>query len=100
MRIYRERYPREERAMATLTQRLLDEGLRKGIQQGLQQGMQRGMAEGRADTLRRLLTLKFGELPQVFSERLGRAGEAELTLWIERVLFADSLDEIFGPEAH
>lgn len=66
----------------------------------MQQGIQRGLIEGRADTLRRQLTLKFGELPPAASEHLAQAKEAELTLWLERVLFANSLDEVFGPEAH
>jgi hypothetical protein len=50
-----------------------------------------GKAEGKAETLRKLLTLKFGELPEPALARLTAASEAELDRWIERVLNAPTL---------
>jgi hypothetical protein len=46
--------------------------------------------------LRRLLTLRFGELPEVVSDRLAAAGEAEIEEWLGRVLGARTLDEVLS----
>lgn len=53
-----------------------------------------GRKEGQADLLARLLTLRFGELPQDAAARIRSASDAELVLWAERVLTALSLDEV------
>ena len=55
-----------------------------------------GKAEGKAELLRKLLTLKFGELPEATARRIASGSEAELELWVERVLTADTLDVIFS----
>jgi len=54
-----------------------------------------GLAEGRAAMLFRLLTLKFGELPIEFQQRLHQVNEAELDSWAASILFADSLEAVF-----
>jgi hypothetical protein len=52
-------------------------------------------AEGQAKTLARLLTLKFGGLPDSAQARLQAASAEQLTAWTDRVLTATTLDEIF-----
>lgn len=59
------------------------------------EGLAEGRTEGRAELLSRQLTLKFGELSAEIQQRLQQAGEAELDIWAERVLFAESIDEVF-----
>lgn len=55
----------------------------------------RGVQSGRASLLLKQLTLKFGELPGDIEARVTRAEVEELDRWAERVLTADSLDEVF-----
>ena len=43
-----------------------------------------------------LLTLKFGDLPAPYQQRIEQARDEELELWTERILFADSLDAVFA----
>src|SRR5690606_2160047 len=71
-------------------------GIERGIEQGIQTGLREGQLEGRAAMLSRLLQLKFGDLPETLQQRLAQASEAELDLWAERILFADSLEQVIG----
>jgi hypothetical protein len=47
--------------------------------------------------LTKLLTTKFGPLPELVRTRLAGASIPELETWAERVLFATSLDQVFAP---
>ncbi|WP_280400766.1 hypothetical protein [Nocardia carnea] len=55
-----------------------------------------GQSRGQIRTLLRLLALKFGTLPDWVAERVEAGDSAELELWTERVLTANSLEEFFG----
>lgn len=56
-----------------------------------------GMAKGKAETLLKLLQLKGFNLTEGQRERVLKCtDEAEVERWIERVLFARSLDEVFA----
>ncbi|MEQ5803222.1 hypothetical protein [Halomonas sp. H10-9-1] len=63
---------------------------------GMQRGMQQGEVSGRAQMLLKLLVLKFDELPASIESKVSQAGTEELEVWAERVLTADSLDDIFA----
>jgi len=69
--------------MATLTERLLNEG----IQQGLQQGEQ--------NVLQRQLVRRFGPLDSQARQRLQHATAQELECWADNILDARTLDEVF-----
>jgi hypothetical protein len=56
-----------------------------------------GRLEGDRHTLRRLLSIKFGELPAPIEAQVARASQAELERFLERVLSADSLAAVFEP---
>ena len=73
----------------------IQQGIEQGIERGLTQGRLEGRAEGRAAILARLLTRRFGPLPATITQRLGHASAEQLDLWAERILDADSLDEVF-----
>jgi predicted transposase/invertase (TIGR01784 family) len=66
------------------------------IQQGRVEGRAEGRAEGRRQTLAKLITLRFGGPDADTLARLQAASEEELDLWIERVLTAESLSELFA----
>ena len=70
----------------TAAQRLIDQGLAKGLA--------KGRSEGAAATLERLMALEFGPLDEELRGRLATGSPHELALWTERVLFAQSLDEL------
>lgn len=60
------------------------------------EGRVEGRVEGERLLLRRLLTLKFGPLPQTVSAVLDVATEQQLETWAERVLTAASLEEVLA----
>jgi predicted transposase/invertase (TIGR01784 family) len=66
----------------------------EGLQQGIQQGMQQGMQQGEARILLRLLARRFGELPEDKRRQIESADTETLLEWSERVLTANSLDEV------
>jgi len=67
----------------------------RGFDKGIVQGKAEGVALGKAEVLERLLTRRFGPLSAETREQLHKATAAELELWTDRVLFADSLDAVF-----
>lgn len=76
---------------ATRLEKLRKELLRKGRQEGLQEGLQ----EGKAEALFRQLTRRFGPLGEVMSERVRTASSAELEQWLDSILDARTLDDVF-----
>jgi hypothetical protein len=75
-------------AMGTLAEHWIAEGEAKGEV--------RGREEGRRDTLLRLLTLKFGELPPEQRARILNAHDADLVRWTDRILTAESVSAMFA----
>lgn len=60
-----------------------------------QNGVQKGRREGVANALVRQLKLKFGSLRPEDQARIEAADAEQLLAWIERVLTARSIDEVF-----
>lgn len=87
MHEYQTRYPQENQKMATLTERLLNEGMQQGIQQGVQQGEQ--------NLLQRQLARRFGPLDRQTTQRLQQASAQELECWADNILDAKTLSEVF-----
>ena len=59
------------------------------------QYLRQGRAEGKAEVLARLLTRRFGSLPDTVTQRLKSAADDQLALWSDRVLDAPTLDSVF-----
>ncbi len=78
-------------------QKGLEQGLEQGIEKGLEKGVEQGIGQGRAATLYKQLQLKFNQQAQEYEQRLFQASDAELDLWTERVLFAETIDAVFAP---
>ncbi len=68
----------------------------KLIAQGEAKGRAEGEANALADVLSKLLTLKFGALPEDIMARIGSASVDQLDRWVERVLTAESLDDVLA----
>lgn len=66
---------------------------------GFERGLKLGRLEVRFGIIMKLLTIKFGELPDdVLDEMLQIEDEKAILEIGVKLLFADSLDEIFGDE--
>jgi len=77
-------------------QKGLEQGIEKGIEKGVEQGIGQGRISTLQGTLQKLLQLKFGEPATEYEQRVLQAEEAELTLWTERVLFAERIKDVFA----
>ena len=75
------------------------QGLLKGMEAGRKEGREEGREEGRKEgeeaLLRTLLTRKFGPLTPQVERRLDEASSADLLSWAERVLFAETIEQVF-----
>jgi hypothetical protein len=90
----------EKETFMTAAQEWMLEGLEKGLQQGRQEGRQAGRQEGERaaleSTLTRLVRLRFREMPNHLNARIEAATTLELERWIERILTAETLDDLFA----
>lgn len=64
-------------------------------EEGQKEGQKLGRKAGVEGTLRKLITLKFGDIPETTSKRLEQATDEQLDTWVEQILTANSLDELF-----
>jgi predicted transposase/invertase (TIGR01784 family) len=72
-----------------------NDGIFQGRQEGLQKGRQEGRQEGEVLVLKKLLRKRFGNLPSWVDDKLGKACANELEFWVEAILDAKTLDEVF-----
>ncbi len=59
-----------------------------------------GKAEGEALALQKLLRKRFGAVPSEVLAQIASASLEQLDTWLDQVLDARSLDDIFGPTTH
>ncbi|MEA1053206.1 hypothetical protein U5801_25855 [Lamprobacter modestohalophilus] len=64
-------------------------------EEGREEGQKVGRKAGVEGTLRKLITLKFGDIPESASKRLEQATDEQLDTWVEQILTAHSLDDMF-----
>ena len=69
---------------------------RDALEEGLKRGHKQGVKQGEVSLLKRQLRHRFDRLPQWIDQRLKQASRQELESWAERVLDAESLDEVFA----
>jgi predicted transposase/invertase (TIGR01784 family) len=70
-------------------------GLKEGRKEGVKEGLQQGLQKGEAALLLRLLERKFGRLDRQVRARVRAADAESLLAWGERVLTAESLEDVF-----
>ena len=87
---YVEQYPEENQVMAGIVQTAREEGI--------EQGMRRGRVDGERAVLQRQLRRRFGSLSPDIAERVGEASAADIETWADKVLDADTLDEVFNSD--
>jgi flagellar biosynthesis/type III secretory pathway protein FliH len=86
----------ERLAIARGMQKGMEQGLEQGLEQGIEQGMQHGKREEAAAIVAKLLTKRFGPLPESVRARMAQATLEQLDEWAERLLDAPSLDAVLG----
>ena len=67
-------------------------------QQGLSQGLIQGRQQGLIKFLALQLQLRFGPVPDWAQGRLDAADEAQLLVWVGKILSAHSLTDLFGDD--
>ena len=70
------------------------------VREGEDRGRVEGKAEGKAETLLRLLQRRFGAVPESARARVAGGSAAELDAWIDALLDAQSLTEVFDARPH
>ncbi|MEO6597722.1 MAG: DUF4351 domain-containing protein, partial [Planctomycetota bacterium] len=71
-------------------------GRRRGKAEGKAEGKTQGKAEGRAEILLLQLSKRFGAVPLGLRTRVAAATSRQLDRWAERLLDAESLDDVFA----
>ncbi|ASF48258.1 DUF4351 domain-containing protein [Methylovulum psychrotolerans] len=64
-------------------------------QQGLEQGLQQGFQRGEASALKHLLLRRFKAIPPETLTRIGQAPPGQLEQWLENILDAATLEDVF-----
>ena len=72
-----------------------EEGREAGREEGRREGFSAGRNKGQAELLLRLLHARFGDAVAGHVDRVRTATAADLAIWAERVLSAETLDEVF-----
>jgi hypothetical protein len=86
--------------ISSLERFAIEKGVLQGRQEGWQEGWQEGRQEGEVLALLRVLKKRFGELPAPLTAQISTASLEEVEHWLDRVIDAHSLDEVFGPSTH
>ena len=86
-KVYEQRYPEEVQKMTTFADRFIEKGIEKGIVEG--------KAQGQASVLLKQLQIRFGGVDSQYRQRIEQADTDTLLLWAERILTADSLEDVF-----
>ncbi|MCM8622040.1 MAG: Rpn family recombination-promoting nuclease/putative transposase [Candidatus Accumulibacter sp.] len=79
---------------------MLAERLEEWAQGYEARGEARGEEKGEAIALQRLLVRRYGVLPPDLASRIAAASREEIETWLDRVLDARSLEDVFGPTEH
>ena len=78
-----------------------EQGLAEGEARGEALGHEKGLAEGEAKSLVRLLTKRFGALPEPVAAQIAAANIEELNRWFDAAITAPTLKGVFGErQAH
>lgn len=75
---------------------MLAERIESWTKEWFQQGEEKGFCLGELQTLQRQLTKRFGPLPESVQVRLSTASQEEIERWLDRVLDAQTLDEVLA----
>lgn len=75
-----------------MQQSIRDEAKAEGLAEGEAKGKAEGLAKGKAELLKRLLTRRFGQLPDWAIIQIETAEIAQLELWAEAIFEAQNIE--------
>ena len=75
---------------------LRDAAVKKALDDGVSQGISQGVVKGERALLVRQLRARFGSVPSATIARIEAADATLVERWGDRVLTAQTLDEVFG----
>ena len=78
--------------------RILAEEREQGLELGIKKGRRTGRRDGERSTLIRQMRIRFGRLPRGVAARVKGASRVSLDRWLERILTAESLEQVFADE--
>ena len=73
---------------------MLNDDIETWTDQWKQEGLQQGLKQGEARVLLRQLSIRFGTLPTEIRQKIETADAETLLQWSERILDAESLDDV------
>lgn len=92
-----ERFDDELRELETETKmRYVTSIERRSLARGMERGMEQGIVQGETSVLKRQLKRRFERLPAWVEERFVGASREELERWADRVITAESLEDVFA----
>ena len=74
--------------------------LEQGAARGLEEALAKGLAKWKAEILLRQARIKFGDVPSPRVSEAQAADVASLDRWLDAVVDADTLEEVFDPLRH
>jgi predicted transposase/invertase (TIGR01784 family) len=69
--------------------------LRQGIEKGIEQGIEQGISQGESLLFQKMLTRRFGPIPNGMVQKINKANRQDIEAWGERVLVAPTLQAVF-----
>lgn len=87
-------YPEGSELVMTLAETFRQEGKEEGIKQGIEKGIEKGERRKSLNYAVKLLTKKFGKLPEEYKEKLNNADIEILDLIVEEIFSLESLDDV------
>jgi len=87
--------PTKETFMTAAEEWML-EGMEKGLEKGREQGREEGQRSALAAVVLVQARLRFRDIPPEAVARIEAAHKPELECWIERILTAETLDDLFA----
>lgn len=80
-----------ERTMRSVADKLFEDGYARGVAKGIEKGIEKGQRA----LLSRTLERRFGSLTAAQRARIDVATAPEIERWVDRILVASSVDELF-----
>ena len=66
-----------------------------GMEKGIEKGMEKGMEKGERVLLHRLITKRFGGIPENLQEKINSATSSQLEEWADKMIRAETIEDIF-----
>ncbi len=87
-------YPEGSEKLMTIAEMLREEGIEKGMEKGIEKGIEKGETKALVRTAIKLLTRKFGSVPEELRVGISKLDAPTLDAMIDGILDYESLEEV------